>query len=1058
MDNNRSIYKFGEFPIVHLKRNEIKRNLVKSSLVRIAAPNKTIFNRDLRAAIIRSNSFQLGSSGVPKLAPTKMKAKDDSHKIITNHEPVGDEAHYPQSAKSVLDALEKNCRKRINNEELTLDRNKKQCTISQEESLQQGSSREFIPITPQSVKRNREQVSPNSKNVQQSFSDSQLQQSKKLRTRTNALLSSLSSSHFSLRPYNFVPSLASAKIIPTPSIQIVDNDEPIKMQTEVSPEPIIIPSSTTRSDDKISVAPPKTEEVDAQDKRLHLFNRKISESRKFIDKISNNGDDDDGERKIHFVKPREKPQNEDKDIIRHVEQGKLTKMLSGLTDGLKSPFKEATNDTVDSTNDKIEKTPQIALSFNTITTNSAVAPISTPSSNAVAQTPSKSVLANAGSIPSLKLPEAEQKSVATTSASSSTGQFQFGNVGVIKPSIAQLPELSATHSASVANQVTTPPKPISGLALFSTPGVSTPASNVTPVIDPSKSLITFTPIGTKSEEIKTCGPSLVTSASALSVKVPSAQSTSNSVCGFSFSTANGPSTSASIISTTSSTQPETSFSFGSSNPPKLANAIGFGNLNSLLPIPSVAATPSNPILSATSGIAVAPAPSFNFGTTGNSSNSAVSESSCHFTKTVSFMTQPETTKASGIGFSFQNTSSSMPAAPSVAPTVTTANSGFSFSSMTTPSVGMSSSKPEFGQPVSTLSTAFGQKIETQSTPSAFTFGQKTEAPPTPSAFPFTQKPVDAPPLQSPFSFGQNNQPTVSQPTTTTSGFSFSVIAQSKPSSGIFARLGEQNKPAMPMKFENVQSSGNIFGTSSAPVGTQVPMSSVFGSTVNTPTPAIGGNMFVNQSTTQNNVFGSSIQSSTPSSGNLFAFGSSTSSSLSKPIQQPQNPSTQMFNFSSNAPATNSSAMISNSSSPAIFGGNSGGQNVSASFTFKAPSASTGTVAQSQSAANIFSQSQPNLSSSGAPPAYQFGNVAPSSNTVSASFTFGGPSANTPQTAPPSTGGFNFNAGSNQTTPGIFNFQNAQPALPAPSSPGGGLFNIGTGGNKRPVRQATRRIK
>ena len=1026
-EKNRYVYnKVGDFPIVQLKKNVIKRNLVKSPSVRIAPPSRTIMNRDIRAAIMRSNSFQLGSN-VSKLLPTKMIAKDDSHQIILNHEPTTES---PQSAKSVLDALEKNCRKRINNEELTLDRNKRVCAPHE---VVDAPSRDFIPIAQTSGKRGRDDISPGKTNGDSP--NSQLR--KKLRIRNNALLSSLSSSTFLVKPFNLTPSLSlpqfTSSSVPSQQTKTLNDIKQVEQQLKK----VDVEAQTDKS-------PPKPEPV----KKLHLFNRKIDPAT-FRPSIVT---DDDDEVKINFVKPRETKSNYNIDIVRHVEKEKLEMMLSGLSDGFKSPTKEVSNDLVDSV--------PASISFTTSTTTSTVAPISSPTSSSISLLPLN--VATTSSI-SLLAPAAKAVEAPVSTSASMTETFKPREIvkslpiiqfGITTPNTTVVTTSSTLPAALAVGPVTS--TPALQAALFNTPKPSTETS--TAPVDQSKSLITFTPIS----------------------KNMGAPITQPAVTSSSSQPINSVAPSITIMS-------KSDFSFGNNKEPaKTSTDFSFGmNMNtSSLSANAKPVVPVNPIVTTTSSLAITSPPSFSFQAPATKTfsfgakpaavtttaapvsvlNTGMQSSFANvpgaLTNTVSFLEKPVTTKASGIGFSFSNTTSVAPVVPTTSPGL-----GFSFGSsqaVSNPlpapatttssqfSFGGSSTSSVFGQQQSQLAPQQNQPAPQQSGFPSFT--QKTEAPSS-GMFSFGQKTAASVPAQvttaQSFFSGSNQTSTMQQQ----SGFGFGQSNTVQPTpvsnsgSGVFSGMGDKSAEAkqafsfggnnqtpqanIVSPFGNTTSNNNLNAQQSAPL---------FGSTGNSPfnqTSTTSNNIFGgNQPMSQSNDFGGNTK---PSTGNMFAFGASNNNQ-----QQVQTSPSGMFNFSSSTAQSNTAQASS------VFGGNSG-QNVSASYTFKP---STGTVVNNNPAPSVFGQNQ---SSSSGPPAYQFGNQI-GSNT-SASFTFGGASANSVQQNAPQSTGFNFNGPQTAPVAGAFNFQAQQPSLTPQPSPGG-LFNIGTGGNqqRRPMRQATRRMK
>lgn len=131
MERTRINYnRFGDFPIVHLKKHELKTPKVHSmrpSSVRIAPPNKTVFNKDFRASIMnQSQLFQpVPNAPQPNQSGLTMLRKTASQKSL--NEPLSphiNEIVDYGANRSVLDALKEVSRKRINSEEMELDRTK----------------------------------------------------------------------------------------------------------------------------------------------------------------------------------------------------------------------------------------------------------------------------------------------------------------------------------------------------------------------------------------------------------------------------------------------------------------------------------------------------------------------------------------------------------------------------------------------------------------------------------------------------------------------------------------------------------------------------------------------------------------------------------------------------------------------------------------------------------------------------------------------------------------------------------------------------------------------
>ncbi|KAL7025822.1 hypothetical protein ACKWTF_013653 [Chironomus riparius] len=1172
-EKSKPVYsKFGDFPIVQLKKTELKRSISRSTSVRIAPPNKTVMNPNLRAAIMRSSSFQL-NSGLPKIVPTKMRARDDSHKIITNHEPITD-PNYPVSSKSVLDALEKNCRKRINNEELILDRSKKVCAPIIPDSVD--SPKEFMTI-PQSAKRNREETSPDNSYTRAVLDSTNNQQSKRVKTKNNALLSSLSSSHYKLpalssslhnnsRISSVAPSLPQVMTSKQKDVEII-NEEVNKVKID---------------DAKASELKPQNE-VEPPTKKLQLFNTRPDPNAafnraKFRALDDNADDDDDDEIKIRFVKPKEKVL-ENYEVINYVEKDKLNKMLKGLSQGIKSPEKgiqEKGKDTIDSKITSVSVQPVASISFTTSTTSSSIAPISTPAStsNSVISTNSSSILSNlvsdkkdaessasiTSTIPSLISTSTVLSITSSSSSLTSTestiskpniGGFSFG-FSAATTTQSEIPKSTSSIVSSVITSTAAPntsivspmgiqSKPLSPLALFG----NNPKSDLN-AVDPNKSLISFTPIK-PTESVQQPSISLQTStvtSSSTSLPVFGA----SNVGGFKFGEPAG---------LKNDNKPMTGFGFGS-NPaqtekvetPKVLGGFNFGASNTTAQNSAPTSTPSfsfgsnQAIPKISSASSLMPATTsqnltfqsptattsastnmFSFGgnqaapsfagiqasaPTFGQSTAQATVPSFGQTTGIGINKPPETTTASGVGFSFGGTNTNKPA-----------NSGFPFGTPN-PTTTASSTFTGFGQSATTAQSTglFSSAITTTSAPSfsfnsntvstsntpvnsAFTgFGsvnptvQKTEAP---SMFSF-QKPQTAPvTTNSTFGFGNtmNSATTaLSAQPSQNSAFSF---GQSGPtnnintnnenkSTGIFARLGDKQPENKPFSFggsntNNLQQPNPTFGTVNTALGTTTSAPNIFGSPSSAPansgsvfgqTPVLGsnnstGNLFSSNNQATISPFGSASSQNnsnnnnnqTQSGGNLFAFGGAPSAPSNNNSNSNNQPSSGMFNFGgSNSNNTNTNQVNPLSSSNNIFGSagntNNNGQNVSASFTFNP---STGNVSNSQQPAqptSPFGQQQ-----GSAPPPYQFG-TAPIGNNVSTSFSFSGSTSApvTVQTPQSNAQMFNFGSSGTGAVSGNFNFQGQQTAPPQPSPVGSNLFNIGTGGNqqRRPARVATRRYK
>lgn len=130
MERSRVTYnRAGDFPIVHLiKHAPPKVQTMKPSSIRIAPPNKTVFNKNFRASVMnQSQLFQpVSNPNLPNQSGLTMMRKSASQKAL--NEPLSphiNEIVDYGANRSVLDALKEVSRKRINSEEMELDRTKK---------------------------------------------------------------------------------------------------------------------------------------------------------------------------------------------------------------------------------------------------------------------------------------------------------------------------------------------------------------------------------------------------------------------------------------------------------------------------------------------------------------------------------------------------------------------------------------------------------------------------------------------------------------------------------------------------------------------------------------------------------------------------------------------------------------------------------------------------------------------------------------------------------------------------------------------------------------------
>lgn len=906
--------------------------------VRIAPPNKTVANRDLRAAIMRSNSFQYGS-GLPKIQPVKMRAKDDSHQIITNHEPILNEGHmYPASSKSVLDALEKNCRKRINNEELILESTKKFCSPSE---LPQTNS--VPPSPPQQLnsKRNREPSSPNANITALEEKHPHL---KKLKTRNNALLSSLSSTHYELipkttstsqhhqqKPLKSATSFSSFNSTPTVQTKrfVMEENEIIQEKTQKE-----VQEQVDGINEALTV---KRKLKEDETKKLKLFNRQPDPNGKIIRaKFRMYDTDDEDENPIKFVKPREQVIEVSNDREK-LEAAKLNKMLAGLTKGTSTQTLK-TDKFIDQVDSNQTTTLTTTTTSSTVTSTSLDTISSTPTLKDIAPSVNavisdKNEKEKIPQIISVSTPEplhsilkTSTKNDAEKSDKKEVGGFQFsaGGINTINPpkehhvSFGNMPLTSSNEKEPPASSVSVAPtatttisaslggfqfgaktevsssapvststltvsttsvsllstKPVSPLALFSTPAV-------TPITTASGVGFTF---GSKPlvAATTTSTPSMLTTSSSFGI-APLTSTVTPSIGGFSFS-----STLPKPVDT-KDTKITSSFSFGATpSEPTKTSIPTFGNLSNVTTTTSVQKNES--II-----------PSFTFG------NNNVA---------------------------------------TVKPT-----QSFGGINPISNSVQQEPSKPlfNFGGNTTNLSTnTFGSS---QPPPPAYESTQNSQIQ---SSFGKPSFPAAAP-SASPFSFNANQTPV-----TTSSGSSFFNTQQpvTSTSTNVFgsSSVTTSSVSVFGSAISNPPST-NVFGASTPAAETQKPSTFTFG----------GGS---NSSSTAQSVFGGSQSLNTAAVKPTFSFGSNNNTSA--PISN-ENSLKPSFNFSNNVIAPQPTFGSSSLSAP-TFGPNNNDQKPS--FNFTNPQSTSFTFGTQQSTPSPFGQVQNENK-----PSFNFGSMQPQATTL-----------------------------------------------------------------------------
>ncbi|XP_055375074.1 putative uncharacterized protein DDB_G0282133 [Condylostylus longicornis] len=378
-----NLYKPGQFPVVHLKKNEIpykhSRNKNSISVVRIAPPDKSVFQANSRSSILRTGSI------VPTVSLGLKQANNDiarENRPILH--PVADSETAP--TRSVLEALKEISRKRINSDELdSNDSIKKYCKESSYDlpsnltgSLSHQNSNLAVQ-TKNCIKRNRELTSPSVSPTAKIPNNGQSSNSNLIRHRktNNEFTSSLSSSLSLLSPkrklYEQLSSNVISKSGETPhhfgqpkqkqtckqnvesekNCETIDHFKGSVLSSNTSrlmerfPEKIAEPCRT-RSEPVIKADSTFTESSNCKPK-LTLFNKKYEISDNYnAKKVINKNDDENEVPKISFVKPKNLTSigiNLAKNaVMEKTQKTKLALMLSGLRGDLNEDQDEVDND------------------------------------------------------------------------------------------------------------------------------------------------------------------------------------------------------------------------------------------------------------------------------------------------------------------------------------------------------------------------------------------------------------------------------------------------------------------------------------------------------------------------------------------------------------------------------------------------------------------------------------------------------------------------------------------------------------------------------------------
>lgn len=329
-----SLYtKPGQFPVVHLKKTEIKyspRRNNSITSVRIAPPEKSVFQANTRSNILRAGSLLIPSAELKPGGGVRQQQSEEE--IDAENRVIAPTAEVDAApTRSVLDALKEISRKRINNEELDADRIKKQCKeLSEVDSGGGGGGG--------GVKRARELPSSASPPSRGSAD----QQKKRMCQKNNDILSSLSSSLVMATPKRVEPvqmrpnrlnvdQSFSAMVTPaafnaTIAATVESRFEPAKLaRMESAP----LPQITRPVPEVVQRVIPQPVRPQPTQPRITLFNRKYDESQIRLEESEPEQDDDEelGGR-ISFIKPKEKSPivSSDKLALKRVEKNKLSQI------------------------------------------------------------------------------------------------------------------------------------------------------------------------------------------------------------------------------------------------------------------------------------------------------------------------------------------------------------------------------------------------------------------------------------------------------------------------------------------------------------------------------------------------------------------------------------------------------------------------------------------------------------------------------------------------------------------------------------------------------------
>ncbi|XP_053693340.1 nuclear pore complex protein DDB_G0274915 [Sabethes cyaneus] len=986
-----SLYnKPGQFPVVHLKKTEIKysprRNNSVTS-VRIAPPEKSVFQANTRSNILRAGSLLIPAEPHHKMARTQQGEEIDAENRVIA--PTAELETAP--TKSVLDALKEISRKRINNEELDADRIKKQCKDLSEVDSGGGG------IGGTGMKRTRELAGSASPPSQGSLD----QQKKRLCSKNNDISSSLSSSLVMNTPKRAADTgpprpgrlnvdqtfSTPAALLPTTVSRTVETGAAVKtVQVEAAP----LPEVKTRVVEAHS--PPKKQQQ--KQPRLTLFNKKYDETvvRPASTDSEDQGDEDDelGAR-ISFIKPKDRLPvlNSDKFALKKVEKSKLSLILSCLSDDVDSENEASptqsvmiAKDTIDAPSKVIEKKPE------------EVAAPKLSGISALMNSPIKDP--GLGKIE----PQKQTESIKIIETSKPSGGFSLGSSTVTPAAPAVVPQ---TPSKPVEKSFAfgTPTKPVEGT---SSGGFSFGNTVTTPVKSDAPPSYNFPSTAKSLAPIQPISTSTVGNSPSAISKTTSTADTSVTNNLISFSPA--------PVTAIKPTAEKISFTAPPASPTKapipptavFGSGSGFSAFKPPNTSPTSAATTTTPAFGGTLSATTAPSTTVNTGTfafdataskpitTGPSSSfSFGAGASINPVTTVVTTTTPAAVSSNPAFDSFRT---------AAAPATTTAAPVFG-SSTTAPTFGATLPTPAFGS----NNTFGGFGATTNVTATSNVFGAAST---TASAKPETKQPTfgQSSIIDSSFSF--KAKPTTataathpSAPLNSSSSFSFGTsgnVTSNQQSANIFGSAIAKNT-ANSSANNNISNDTRTFGaiaaSNSIPAATFGTVNNASSAAASQPSPF--GTASSNSTTSSASVFGTPANNNTARGNTAFGAG---------PV------------FGSGSSNTNSTAPTAG----AVFGNTSNSSPFGSTATM--PSSATGMFGSAvASPTNNTNQNQ--AAPSGG--AFSFGasSAAPAAaSTTSKPFSFGGinnsnnnnSNVSSPPAAPLKSNSFSFSAGSNAVSP------------------------------------------